>query len=102
MNKPFYKQKLVVIETVDGKTFEIDLNKFKFPPEMKGVQFPIGYDTPADDPIYRWPVLVIQQGGYTDLDQSTPDCYVHIPPSQIKRIKVRFVPVDSPMLNIID
>lgn len=99
MSKPFYKQKLVTIEIVDGRKFEIDFNNIPAPPEMN---FPLGYDYPPNHAAYRIPIVAISTVGYTDIDKCTPECYVHIPPSQIKSVSLRWVPADTPILNIVD
>lgn len=95
MNKPIYAKKQLIIETVDGRSFEIDLNKY--------ADCPFGYDhKPATHPWYMQKILAIATGGYSDPDRTTDDVYHHIPPAQIKGVAVRFVPAEPVLLNIVD
>ncbi len=89
-----YAKKLMIIETADGRTFEIDLTKYP--------GCPFGFDhKPGAHPWYMQNVLAVATGGYSDPDLTTDDTYVHIPPAQIMRVSIKFIAAET-LLNIID
>ena len=103
MNKPFYKQKLIIIEIVDGRKIEIDFSQFQNMRDDKGqLIFPIGYDLPPSHAVYRQVIISIGTGGFTDVENSTDDHYIHIAPSQIKNVQLKWVADETQLLTVVD
>lgn len=75
-------KKELIIELVDGKKIVRNLA------DLAPTGAPIG--APANDPAYANLCHMIANNGYTDIDNVTDTMFSYYPPSQVKKVSVKF------------
>lgn len=74
-------KKFLVITLIDGWQIKRDITLER--------GFPLG--AKANDQTYAMLCQTIAMNGYTDVDKTNEEQYVHIAPSQISRVAVEFI-----------